>query len=225
MLANRLFRLLFLPLGLLYRLYDLAVAGSRDIHNKLRFRRAIVDKDCCIDPRSVLEGRCHVLENSLILNSSIGQFSYVGRNSRIQNTVIGSYCSIANDVFIGLGTHPKTLFATSPLFYRVVNTFGYRLVEKNCEFAEYRPIEIGHDVWIGARAIVMDGVRIGNGAIVASNAVVTKDVPPYAIVAGVPAKIISHRFPPEKIQRLQQTQWWSWPVDEIRNRMKDLNDL
>ena len=78
---------------------------------------------------------------------------------------------------------------------------------------------------VGARATVLDGVKIGNGAIIAANAVVTKAVPPYAIVAGVPAKVIRYRFPSEKIERLQKTQWWSWTLDEIQNRMKELNDL
>jgi len=223
--TSKVFRLLLLPLGLFIKLYELAVTGSRDIHNKLRFKKSIIDKNCCVDTRSKIGSNCHILENSLILNSSINSFSYVGRNSKIQNTNIGSFCSIANDVFIGLGAHPTELFSTSPIFYRVVNTFKLQLIIKDHKFSEYQSIEIGHDVWVGARAIVLDGVKISNGAIIAANAVVTKDVPPYAIVAGVPAKVIRYRFSSEKIEQLQKIQWWLWSLQEIQNRMKELNDL
>ena len=107
----------------------------------------------------------------------------------------------------------------------MTNPLKQQVVDSNYDFAEYRPITIGNDVWIGARAMVMDGVEVGDGAIVAANAVVTKDVPPYAIVGGVPAKVIRYRFAPEKIEALQLLQWWSWPLEEICRRMQELNDL
>jgi acetyltransferase-like isoleucine patch superfamily enzyme len=225
MLTIKFFRTLLLPLGLIIKLYELAVIGSRDLHNNLRYRKAIIDRNCCINRSSIIEENCHILENSLILNSSIKRFSYVGRNSIIQNASVGSFCSIANDVFIGLGTHPKELFSTSPLFYRTFNTLKYKLIDKDSDFMEYRPIQIGHDVWIGARAIVLDGVNVDDGAIIAANAVVTKDVPPYAIVGGIPAKVIMYRFSPEKVEKLLSIKWWEWPLSDIYNRMKGLNNL
>jgi len=225
MQSGKLVRILLLPFGLLIKLYELAAIGSRDLQNKFRFRGSIVDKNCCINRHSIIEENSHILENSLILNSAISRFTYVGRNSVIQNARIGSFCSIANDVFIGLGAHPTELFSTSPIFYRVANTFKIELVNKDYEFSEYLPIEIGHDVWVGARAIILDGVKIGSGAIIAANSLVTKDVPPYAIVGGIPGKIIRYRFSQEKNDRLLETQWWSWPLKEIRNRMDELNNL
>jgi len=222
---NKFYRLLLLPVGLFFKLYELAVVGSRDIHNKTRFSRAIIDRGCCINPQSMVEENCHVLENSLILNSSIQPFSYIGKNSIIQNAKVGSYCSIANDVFIGLGKHPMECFSTSPLFYRVNNTFNYRLVEEDYDFEEYHQITIGNDVWIGARAIILDGVHVGDGAIIAANAVVSKDVPPYAIMGGVPAKIIRYRFSPEKIKKLLALKWWLLPIEEIKKRMNELKEL
>ena len=216
---------MLLPFGLLIKLYELAATGSRDIHNKLRFKEATVDKNCCINSQTNIDENSHILDNCLILNSTIGRFTYVGRNSIVQNARIASFCSIANDVFIGLGSHPIDLFSTSPIFYRVANTFKIELVKKDYEFAEYRPIHIGHDVWVGARAIVLDGVNIGDGAIIAANSLVTKDVPPYAIVGGIPAKVIRYRFSDEKIEHLLKIQWWSWPLTEISNRMDELNAL
>jgi acetyltransferase-like isoleucine patch superfamily enzyme len=223
MKANNLGRIVHLPAGLLSKLMVAATAGARDRHNKARFSKSIIDPGCSIDPSSEIDANCHIIRNSMVIRSSIRSYSYVGRNSIIQNAAIGSFCSIANDVFVGLGTHPTDHFTTSPLFYRTRNTFGIRVVDEDLDFQEYKPIEIGHDVWIGARAVVMDGVRIGHGAVIAANAVVTKDVPPYAIVGGVPAKLIKYRFPPAKIERLLASEWWLWPVDEIRRRMAELN--
>lgn len=224
MRTDKIFRLILLPFGLIFRLYDLAVNGSRDLHNKLRFKEAIVDKGCCIDLRTNIREHVHILCNSIILNSTIGRFSYIGRNSTIQNTTIGPFCSVASDVLIGLGTHPGNLFSTSPVFYRVNNIFKVRLIDKDHDFEEYRLIEIGHDVWIGARAIVLDGVRIGDGAVIAANAVVTKDVPPYAVVAGVPARIVKERLSRGGVAFLQKSRWWTWSLDEIHKRMHELNE-
>ncbi len=219
------FRLFLLPFGLLFKLNELAIAGARDIHNKFRFKDSIIDRMCCINLASVIEPHCHILENTLILNSSISPCSYVGRNSIVQNASIGSFCSIANDVFIGLGTHPTDHFSTSPLFYRVNNTLKMQLINEDVVFSEYQKIEIGNDVWIGARAIVMDGVKIGDGAIIAAGAIVTKDVLPYAVVAGVPAKVIRYRFSPEKIEKLLRLQWWKWPLSDIQKRINELNGI
>ena len=225
MQTTKLIRILLLPFGLIAKLFEQSIIGARDIHNKFRFRHAIVDRECCLDQKAILGEHCHVLENTVVLKSSIDRFSYVGRNSIVQNARIGSFCSIANDVFIGLGAHPVQQFSTSPIFYRVSNTFRLSLINKDSDFVEYKSIEIGHDVWIGARAIVLDGIRIGNGAVIAANAVVTKDVPSYAIVAGVPAKVVRYRFTPEKIRQLEQTQWWLWSLSDIRDRMNELNRI
>lgn len=223
MQTHKLLRCLLLPFGLLLKLYELAIEGARDIQNKLRFRDSIIDRRCCINSASKIGENCHILENCLVLNSTIKSYSYIGRNSIVQNTSIGSFCSIANDVFIGLGAHPLEHFSTSPLFYRVSNIFNLKLIDTDYKFSEYRPIEIGNDVWIGARVIVLDGVKIGNGAIIAANAVVTKDVPPYAVVGGVPAKIIRYRFSQEKIEKFLKLQWWTWPLDNIQKQMKELS--
>jgi acetyltransferase-like isoleucine patch superfamily enzyme len=96
------------------------------------------------------------------------------------------------------------------------------LIECDVPFVEYKRILIGNDVWIGARAVVLDGVIIGDGAIIGACAVVTKDVPPYAIVVGVPAKIVRYRFSEKKIRQFLELQWWEWPPEEIKARMAEL---
>ena len=105
------------------------------------------------------------------------------------------------------------------------NALGLQLVDKDVYFEEYAKISIGHDVWIGARAIILDGVNVGHGAIIAANSVVTKDVSPYAIVAGVPAKMIKYRFSEDKIEQLLTSSWWNWSLEDIKLKLKESNKL
>ena len=118
---------------------------------------------------------------------------------------IGKYVSIARNVTLGLGQHPTNLVSTSPIIYN--NNPQYLNVEQYL-----KPVEIDNDVWIGTSAIVMGGVHIHTGAIVAAGAVVTKDVPPYAIVGGVPAKIIKYRFDEPTRNKLLASKWWEYHV-------------
>jgi chloramphenicol O-acetyltransferase type B len=219
------FRILLMPLGLLYKLLFLSLDGARDLHNKMRFRGSKIERGCSITSDTRIMTNCHILNDVLLLNSVVSSFSYIGKKCLIQNTTIGSFCSIANEVFIGLGKHPDNLFSTSTLFYRRDNTLRIKLVDVDYDYEEYQPIEIGNDVWIGTRAIILDGVKIGHGAIVAANAVVTHDVPPYAIVGGIPARVIRYRFQPEKINKILASAWWSWSLADIKKRMNDLNNL
>jgi len=127
-------------------------------------------------------------------------------------STIGKYCSIAANVCIGVKQHPLHLLSTNPRVYQN-NPEYYRRPEK--------PVHIGHDVWIGRNAIIQDGVTVGTGAVVASSAVVTKDVPPYAIVGGVPARIIKYRFEPELIEKLLASEWWNYPIETITSLSYD----
>lgn len=217
---KKLRRFFLLPFGFLKMIFELSNERTRDIENRFRFKNAIIDKGCCISLKSIIHPNVHMLENSIVNDSKINSYTYIGKNCLIQNTSIGKFCSIANDVLIGLGKHPIDHFSTSTLFYRKNNTLKIELINRNLEFEEYKTINIGNDVWIGARAIIMDGVKIGDGAIIATNAVVVKDVPPYAIVGGVPAKIIKYRFSMEKIEELQEQKWWEWDLEEIKNYYK-----
>ena len=148
-----------------------------------------------------------IYDNTLIVNTTVDDYTYIGGSNNIQNASIGKFCSIGPEVRIGLGIHPTHLKSTYPGFY--TNSNYYR-VEKLYDFEgdEYKKVEIGNDVWIGTRATILDGVRVGDGAIIAAGAVVTKDVPPYAIVGGVPAKVIKYRFTDEKIKELLNERWW-----------------
>ena len=144
---------------------------------------------------------------AIISNSTIGRNTYISENSVLVNCAIGRFCSIASGVRVADGTHPSSVFvSTCPSFFSIRRQNGQSFVNRN-KYPEVIQVEgrsaiIRNDVWIGSNAIVRGGVIIGDGAIVAMGAVVTKDVPPYAVVAGVPARVIKYRFNEEQIARL-----------------------
>lgn len=129
--------------------------------------------------------------------SSVGSNTYIGEYTHITKASVGSYCSIANNVSIGQGEHVLSNVSTSSVFYQ--NPWEV-LTADDCT--------ISSDVWIGVDAVILRGVNIGFGAVVAANAVVTKDVPPFAVVGGVPARIIRFRFPEAKQKDILASCWW-----------------
>jgi acetyltransferase-like isoleucine patch superfamily enzyme len=213
---KRFFRIFLFPLGFFKKCLELANNGARDLENKLRFKDSLIDKGSSFSQNTNINPNVHILENCIINNSEISSYTYVGKNCLIQNTRIGKFCSIANDVLIGLGNHPLDFFSTSPLFYRKENTFKIQIIHNDLEFEEYQTVTIGNDVWIGSRAIILDGVCIGDGSIIAANTVVTKNVEPYSIVGGVPAKMIRYRFSDEKISELKTLKWWELSLNQIK---------
>lgn len=215
-----LFRLFHGTIGLSRELADIINRRGRDAENRHRFPHAIIDTGVCMTSDNNIGQNSHILSNTILNHVNIGSYTYIGEKSIFQNTSIGNYCSISREVFCGLGSHPLDSFSTSPLFYRRRNTFGLEVVTKDSPHEEYLPITIGHDVWIGARAIIMDGVTIGNGAVVAAGSIVTKDVPPYSIVAGVPAKIIRYRHNEENIKIITDSNWWEENPHEAIDKMQ-----
>lgn len=160
-----------------------------------------------------------------VSNCELGDFSYVGARSRVSRTQIGKFCSIAPEVVINLGMHPaKDFVSTHPIFYS--RTFGSKIYFAETQgFDEYATIEIGHDVWIGARVVVLPNVKIGTGSIIATGAVVSKDVEPYSVVGGVPAKVIRKRFDDQTIARLLESQWWDWDIQTLKENYKAFHGI
>ena len=209
----------FLP-GIVKGLFKLGNNYARDMETKRRYPRSVIDSGCSASFDTQIGVKTHLLSGCIINHSTIGNYTYICRNALIQNTTIGNYCSISHEFICGLGAHPLDMFSTSPLFYRVKNTFGLSVVQQDSDFKEYKPIIIGNDVWIGARVTIMDGVSVGNGAVSASGAVVTKDVPPYAIVGGVPAKVIRYRASESKIMEYSELHWWDLSPEDAYKLMK-----
>ena len=151
---------------------------------------------------------------------NIGDYSYVCHNVKMnKNVYIGKFCSIADHVCIGMGGHPYHLLTTSPITYyrHKIDLYGDCIVkdENLIERPPARKTYIGNDVWVGYRAIILQGVKIGDGAIIGAGAVVTKDVEPYSIVGGVPAKHIKYRFDEDICKELLESKWWDLPKDFI----------
>ncbi|MBN2730379.1 MAG: CatB-related O-acetyltransferase [Bacteroidales bacterium] len=121
-----------------------------------------------------------------------------------------------------MGIHPTDLISTSPIFYAKDNPLRERLTDPT-KIQEHKQTIIGNDVWIGVDALIMDGIRIGNGAIIGAKALVVKDVPAYAIVGGIPAHIIRYRFDENTIKLLEETQWWSLPISTLKTKVELFN--
>src|SRR5262249_55454550 len=139
--------------------------------------------------RTSLERYVGVHRSVHISDARIGAYSYIAERGILSRVDIGKFCSIGPELMCGYGDHPLCWPSTSPVFYSTAGQAGRTFADHDC-FDERQFTTIGNDVWIGARVFIRDGVSIGHGAVVAAGAVVTKEVPPYAMVGGVPARII-----------------------------------
>ncbi|MDC7995364.1 CatB-related O-acetyltransferase [Altibacter sp. HG106] len=180
----------------------------------------------------VFKGRKATIQRWILKIASISNNSgtYIGRGSRIVNgfsigegsrvngaiTVkgsgrchIGKYCAIGDQVKIITSNHSTQ---TVNLQYALAKKLGF-----SSPMDEKKDVTIQHNVWIGDNALILPGVTIGNGAVIAAGSIVTKDIPPYAIVAGVPAKVKRFRFEEEKIRHIEALEWWHWTHEEMKN--------
>ena len=141
--------------------------------------------------------------------AQIGACTYVAQDSRIVDAQIGRYCSIGNECRIGLPDHPLDRLTTSPITYRQIFSDDATI---DPSVRNTKPVRIGHDVWIGTRAMILGGVTIGHGAIIGAGAVVTRDVEPHTIVGGTPARLLKQRFPKAVSDRILASQWWDFDL-------------
>ncbi len=164
--------------------------------------------------------RSHVIE------SVMDDYSYVVQDAQIVYTTIGKFCSIASHTRINPGNHPMERITQAHFTYRSSEYFEGEA--DDAEFFDWRrdhAVSIGHDVWIGHGAIILAGRSIGTGAVVAGGAVVTKDVEPYTIVAGNPARVIRRRFPEAIAERIAALAWWDWEHAKLRETLPDFRTL
>lgn len=190
------------------RIIKILISSFRSVFEKSKSPLALIEN-------SQVSKKAKVYRFAKLDNSIIGDYTYIGPSARIIHAKIGKFCSISGDTCIGMGSHPLDYLSTSPIFFSKNNSIGIAWVD-SMSYKEYQEITIGNDVWIGARAMVLGGVKIGDGAVIAAGAVVTRDVPPYAVVGGVPAKVIKFRFDEPEISRLEKLKWWNLPDSALK---------
>lgn len=165
---------------------------------------------------SVLEEPVKIYSPCRIVDSYVGKYTYVSEGAKISYTDIGRFCSIGPGLLCGWGIHPSNGISTSPMFYSThkQNGFSLSLLDK---VKERKKIIIGNDVFIGANVTILDGVIVGHGAIIGAGCIVSKNVPPYSIVVGVPMRVLSYRFTEEIIEDMIKIKWWNWPEKDLTN--------
>jgi acetyltransferase-like isoleucine patch superfamily enzyme len=180
--------------------------------------------------KSTLHNYARLKDYAELIDSELGAYSYISQNSLVNKTQVGKFCSIGHGTYIGLWEHNMAVSTHSFYLYESSGNLvkGYKDYDK-CALSTY----LGNDVWVGANSVILKGRSVGDGAIVGAGSVVTRDVPPYAIAVGNPAKIVKYRFPPDDIAFLLRLQWWDAPreilqemVDrQLFNAMEDLREF
>lgn len=211
------------------KIEDSVIAEGTRIHNDCHIVHSRIGKGCAIgshsdvlytamDEYSKLNTRCYAH------CSKIGCCSYVMRNSTIVDAEIGKYSPISWNVSIGGGSVDHNMLAVSmnSLVHMRRQFFGIPKEETDFfDGGRYLTV-VGNDVWIASGANIIQGVHVGDGAVIGAGSVVIRDVPPYSVVVGNPGRVVKYRFPQRIIERLLTLQWWDWPVEIVQNRIEML---
>lgn len=198
---------------------------------KLKQKGIRIDNNCLLSTKTRIESPSIIYRNVNVNNSMIGHHTYISKNCDFPFSKIGNFTSIGNNSQVAVGIHPFEPFVSfSPSFYSTLKQNGESFVETDL-FASIKYSEgqfacvIGSDVWIGSRVTILNGLKIGDGAMIAAGSVVTTDVEPFSVVAGVPAKVIKYRFDEETRKFLLKSKWWNWPIEKIKQRKNDFLDI
>ena len=213
---------------------------SRDSYRIYKQKKLLTESKGCsfhaesyFNSETVFEGCNHLAEGARLTDSVIGYASYLAKGAELSKVSIGKYCAIGPGARNVLGAHPAHQFVSiHPCFYSLMKHVGFTYAKEQLfEEYTYADVEkeyanvIGNDVWIGQGAMLIQGITIGDGAIIAAGGVVTKDVPPYAIVGGVPARIIGWRFDEPERDFLMKLKWWEKDAEWIEEHAKMFSDI
>lgn len=181
---------------------------------------------------TVFEGKNKLKQYAEVYDSYIGLGTYISGYTKFNKVNIGKFCSIGQNVKNSFGIHPTDWVSTHPCFYSLKKQANFTFTKRQL-FKEHKyindenkyHIEIGNDVWIGNDVKIMDGVTIGNGAIIATGSIISKNVKPYAIVGGIPAKLIRYRFTKDKILALEKYKWWDKDLNWLEKNHHLFNNI
>lgn len=207
------------------QIVDAKVSASARLYNNVRIIRSTIGDVTSIGDYTTVRDsevghHCQIQRYCDLLRVQIGNNTIIERNAVLHDVTIGSFCELSWYVGMGGDNHNYKLPSIHHWYWQTY--FGFETDENSIGKKNFfdklnsEECKIGNDVWVGSGVTVNRKVHVGNGAILASGTVVTKDVPDYAIVAGVPARIIKYRFDEETIKRLLAIKWWNWPEDVLR---------
>lgn len=167
-----------------------------------------------------------VKERAQFWYSELGDYSYIERHAQAIYAKVGKFCAVAANACVNALEHPIERVSQHKITYRPNEYFlGAKLDRDFRERRRNKIVEAGNDVWIGQSAIILRGVLIGHGAVIAAGAVVTKDVAPYAVVAGAPARFLRWRFEPKISERIMALAWWDWEHDRLATTIADMQTM
>jgi acetyltransferase-like isoleucine patch superfamily enzyme len=218
-------------MSLFRTLKHLAPSGLRELRRERtwRNRHGLVDlgetTPRWISPTSKFGRNCRINGRVQVVDSTVGDWSYLEMDVRLMGASIGRFSAIGPGAHVGLPGHPVAgNVSMHPIFYQHRPDWGYDLVAAD-RHDDLQPTVVGSDVWVGAAALILDGVTIGDGAVIGAGAVVTHDVPPYAVVAGTPARVLRTRFDDDTIEWLLELRWWDRSEHWIRRYAPLMGDV
>lgn len=195
---------------------DSTIAQSAHLYKDVKIVKSQIGEYCTIGDnsnilKSNLDAYVSINRNCVLDNAEMGVGSYINQNTTLKHVITGRFCCISWNVTLYGGSSHNFEAPSMYTSYHWKHIFG--ISKQSC--VEKGKTKIGNDVWIGNGAIVINGITVGDGAIIGAGAVVTKDIPPYSVVVGVPARVIKMRFDAHTIERLLKISWWNWPMNII----------
>ena len=211
-------------IGQLSEVLQSQLLEGASVYRMVRAKASTLGKFSCVGDGSCVDfsrigARVRIGRFNHLLHVDVGTRSFTGPHTVLIRARIGKYSSLSWGVTVGGGEHDYTRLTTHSFLYS--DHDGLRSAAEPAAYDRFAaPCTVGSDVWVAASATILRGVSVGDGAVVAANAVVTRDVPPYAIVAGVPARVIKARFEESLAERLRRIRWWDFPDALIRDNFE-----